>query len=183
MPKQVDHEAYRRELVDGCIELFAERGYGLTMREAASRLGVSTGTLYHYFPNKQALLNAVVEGVTRVDVAFGETLLGTTTPQERLFAMQRYVAEHEERFAHHVRVVLEVLRVEGSESESMRAIRAASELYVTTVASLLGIDTDTSRQLLALTNGHLYRRLIEGRDDDLERVLAEGHARMLFGRI
>ena len=182
MPKHVDHDAYRRELVTGCVELFAARGYGLTMREAAKQLGVSTGTLYHYFPNKQALLRAVVEGVTELDAAFGETLLAIGDPSERLFAMQRYIAENEERFAHHMRVVLEVLRVEGPESQSMQAIREATERYVDTLAGLLEIDADTSRQLLALSNGHLFQRLIEGRDGDLTRILAEGHARILFGR-
>lgn len=181
MPKRVDHDAYRAELVEGCVELFALRGYGLTMREAAKHLGVSTGTLYHYFPNKQAMLAAVVEGITQLDAAFGETLLALDRA-ERLFAMQRYAAEHEERFAHAIRVVMEVLRVEGPESESMQTIRAASETYVNTIAALLEVDADTSRQLLAVTNGHLYRRLLEGRRGSLEAVLAEGHARMLFGR-
>ena len=56
MPKIVDHEQYRKELLGKCFDLFAQKGYGsITMRQIAQGLGVSTGTLYHYFPSKQAL--------------------------------------------------------------------------------------------------------------------------------
>ncbi|MGB6015410.1 MAG: helix-turn-helix domain-containing protein, partial [Nodosilinea sp.] len=48
MPKIVDHDQYRREILDQCFDLFAEKGYAaLTMRQIAQELGVSTGTLYH----------------------------------------------------------------------------------------------------------------------------------------
>ncbi|NJL79674.1 MAG: helix-turn-helix transcriptional regulator, partial [Richelia sp. SM2_1_7] len=56
MPKIVDHEKYRKELLWKSFDLFAQKGYGsVTMREIAKELGVSTGTLYHYFPNKESL--------------------------------------------------------------------------------------------------------------------------------
>ena len=56
MPKIVDVEQYRKELLLKSAELFAEKGYAnMTTRELAQGLGVSTGTLYHYFPSKAAL--------------------------------------------------------------------------------------------------------------------------------
>jgi AcrR family transcriptional regulator len=59
MPKIVDHDQYRKELLSKCFDLFAEKGYGsITMRQIAEGLNVSTGTLYHYFPaNKLYLSN------------------------------------------------------------------------------------------------------------------------------
>ena len=69
MPKIVDHAHMRDGLVDGCVRLFADRGYAsLTMREVAAALGVSTGTLYHYFPGKDALFDAVVRAVAAQDL-------------------------------------------------------------------------------------------------------------------
>ena len=62
MPKIVDHDRYRKELLSGCFTLFAERGYGsITMRQIAKALGVSTGTLYHYFPSKESIFMQLVQ--------------------------------------------------------------------------------------------------------------------------
>ena len=49
------------ELLDAALDLFVERGYAATRVEAvAARAGVSKGTLFLYFPSKQALFKAVV---------------------------------------------------------------------------------------------------------------------------
>ncbi|PLZ35065.1 TetR family transcriptional regulator, partial [Fischerella thermalis WC542] len=69
MPKIVDHEQYRKELLMKSFDLFAQKGYAaITMRDIAKELGVSTGTLYHYFSNKKALFLQLVEEQTRQDI-------------------------------------------------------------------------------------------------------------------
>src|SRR5690348_3346876 len=48
----------RRRLLDASLKMFAERGYhGVAVPEVATAAGVGTGTLYHYFENKQVLVN------------------------------------------------------------------------------------------------------------------------------
>ena len=42
MPKIVNHETYREELLEKGFDLFANKGYTITMRELASGLKVST---------------------------------------------------------------------------------------------------------------------------------------------
>lgn len=62
MPKIVDHQKYREELLFKCFDLFASRGYAnITMREIAKELNISTGSLYHYFSNKQTILQKMFE--------------------------------------------------------------------------------------------------------------------------
>lgn len=57
-------QATRQHLVAAATELFAERGYEATSIEAVlERAGVSRGSLYHHFPGKDALFEAVVEAV------------------------------------------------------------------------------------------------------------------------
>jgi AcrR family transcriptional regulator len=77
MPKIVDHEQYRKELLGKCFDLFADKGYGaITMRQIANSLEVSTGTLYHYFPSKQALFEQLVEEISQQDVMAALAELG-----------------------------------------------------------------------------------------------------------
>ena len=49
------------ELLDAALQLFVERGYAATrLEDVAARAGVSKGTLYLYYTNKEDLLQAVV---------------------------------------------------------------------------------------------------------------------------
>jgi AcrR family transcriptional regulator len=57
VPKIVDHEARREELVEATWRVIARAGMvGATMREIAREAGVSTGILAHYFADKEDLL-------------------------------------------------------------------------------------------------------------------------------
>lgn len=50
----------RRQILDAALVLFAERGYhGTAVPLVASAAHVGTGTIYHYFTNKEELVNAV----------------------------------------------------------------------------------------------------------------------------
>lgn len=54
-------DARPQELLDAALDVFVERGYALAKTdEVAARAGVSKGTLYLYYPSKDALLMAVV---------------------------------------------------------------------------------------------------------------------------
>ena len=57
MPKKVDHEARREELVRAAWRVIAARGIDeVTIREIARESGYSSGVLAHYFENKDDLL-------------------------------------------------------------------------------------------------------------------------------
>jgi AcrR family transcriptional regulator len=100
MPKIVDHELYRKELLSKCYDLFAEKGYSaITMRQIAESLGVSTGTLYHYFPNKKALFEQLVEEICERDVSLAiAELEGAQTPKERLEVLGQYLVQKQDYY-------------------------------------------------------------------------------------
>jgi AcrR family transcriptional regulator len=59
-----DHQALRSELLERASSEFAARGFGrVSMRSLATSLGVTTGTLYHYFPGKQELFEQMAESI------------------------------------------------------------------------------------------------------------------------
>ena len=64
MPKQVDHDARRRELTDAVCRLTLRGGLGsVTFRKVAAEAGVSVRLVQYYFGSKQELLAATQEHV------------------------------------------------------------------------------------------------------------------------
>jgi AcrR family transcriptional regulator len=61
-PRKRRKEARPSELLEAALGLFVERGFAATrLEDVATRAGVSKGTLYLYFENKDALFKAVIE--------------------------------------------------------------------------------------------------------------------------
>jgi AcrR family transcriptional regulator len=58
--KRADARLNRERLVATAQEVFAETGPEASLNEIARRAGVGPGTLYRHFPNRQALLTAVL---------------------------------------------------------------------------------------------------------------------------
>lgn len=157
MPKIVDHDAYRTELLESSLPLFAERGYGgLSMREVARGLGVSTGTLYHYFDSKQDLFAQLVEHLTD---QLGDVVRAASagrSPRERLRALLDHAAGNEAWYAAFNRLCLDHLR-ERDEREA--AVMAATMARATEeLAAALRIDAPSARFALLLLFGLITQR-------------------------
>ncbi|MFG3026123.1 TetR/AcrR family transcriptional regulator [Streptomyces sp. NPDC048254] len=68
-----DETPLRRKVMDAALELFDERTWdGTNVPEIAGRAGVAVGTIYRYFPNKQALGEAVF---TEAKAAFADAVV------------------------------------------------------------------------------------------------------------
>ena len=61
--RRLDPEERERQIIDGAIAFFAERGFGGQTRELAARLGLSKGLLYRYFGSKDELIDRIYEEV------------------------------------------------------------------------------------------------------------------------
>ncbi len=80
----------RSRLIDSARHLFWERGFaGTSMSDLLDHAGVNSGSFYHFFESKEALLRAVLEGYLEglrpviVEPAFART----QDPVARIFAI------------------------------------------------------------------------------------------------
>lgn len=85
-PRRRRKDARPAELTAAALELFVERGYAATrLEDVAALAGVSKGTLYLYFENKEALFQAVVREGLLPALAEGEKLVaGFAGPTDAL---------------------------------------------------------------------------------------------------
>lgn len=59
-PKVVEDR--REQIIDAAMRVFAQKGFSkATNRDVAREAGITTGLIYYYFENKEALLKAVLE--------------------------------------------------------------------------------------------------------------------------
>lgn len=66
-PAGADGEQTRARIIAAAMRCVAEMGYsGTTIREIARAADMTSGSLYHYFPNKSELLDAAVGEIERI---------------------------------------------------------------------------------------------------------------------
>jgi AcrR family transcriptional regulator len=62
MQREEKSERSRRQVLDAALRLFSTRGYRATsVRDIAEAAAVSTGNLYHHFPDKEAIFKTLLD--------------------------------------------------------------------------------------------------------------------------
>lgn len=87
MPRQVDHDERRAEIVQAVWSLIAREGIeAVTMRRVAAEAGVSVGRIQHYFAGRGDLVRVSAQAM----LAGAEALYDARPPSEAL----RFAVEH-----------------------------------------------------------------------------------------
>ncbi|MFJ8129518.1 TetR/AcrR family transcriptional regulator [Streptomyces hydrogenans] len=93
-PRRTDARLNRERLVAAAREVFAEAGPGASLNEIARRAGVGPGTLYRHFPDRSALLSAVLADRIERLGARAERLLVSEDADEALEQWLRAFLAH-----------------------------------------------------------------------------------------
>ncbi|MBD2410934.1 TetR family transcriptional regulator [Nostoc calcicola FACHB-389] len=163
MPKIVDHEQYRKELLEKCFDLFAEKGYGsITMRQIAEGLGVSTGTLYHYFPSKQSLFEQLAQEICEQDVSAAlAELEGAQTLQEAMEALGRYLVKNQDYFIKWTYIWIDFCQNQDFNIIQKNSVfKHTNKQYQQAVYNFLGVqDPMLASFVLSFVNGLILEKL------------------------
>lgn len=126
MPKIVDHEQYRKELLHKCFDLFAQKGYAsITTRQIAKELGVSTGTLYYYFPRKEDMFEQLVEEMSQEYLQiFASKLKDGQTRSERFEALANFAVKYEDHLIKEIFMMVDFCQQQGIEAVRNNAVLA-----------------------------------------------------------
>src|SRR5689334_1226633 len=82
---RADAQRNRDRIVEAAREVFREQGYDASLDLVAKRAGVGAGTLYRHFPNRETLLDAIMQSwVDRVEEATDKTLAFEGPPRDLL---------------------------------------------------------------------------------------------------
>jgi AcrR family transcriptional regulator len=79
-----------QQIIEAAAEVFGECGLAKTrLQDIADRAGVSKGTIYLYFPNKEELFREMVRQTAVAAIESGEKVTAQGTPTEQLCAAMR----------------------------------------------------------------------------------------------
>lgn len=164
-------------LLQAAAQVFRAEGFNATTNRIAERAGVSIGTLYEYFPNKEALLLALAERhVTEAESGISAAL-EHTDPILLLPALQRAVlASH--RYPSTALAFIADPRDQARLKQRVASIRRQILDALTTRASDAGLSQPTIR---ARTAFGLIAELtsITYYEPDIERTHAQLAERLL----
>ncbi|MGE5372508.1 MAG: TetR/AcrR family transcriptional regulator [Solirubrobacterales bacterium] len=184
IPKIVDHDEYREELLNRYFELFARRGYlDVTMREIAKELGVSTGTLYHYFPTKRAILEQLFRLASRRDTSeVLSTLQPETSIEDRLQAFIDIVRNKETYWQDIVLLTIDFYRYQDAENfeEYFQIIREADAFYMNSFTEGLQLGEEMGYIANVFLNGLIYNRLVFPNNVSFDRLADRFKEMFLF---
>lgn len=173
MPKIVDHDQMRKQLLSQSFDFFAYQGYkGVTMRNLAKELNISTGTLYHYFANKSDLFTQMLQLLAFQDVNEVVSRLGDgTNSAHHMSVLLSYVGEKEDYFRKLILIFCDLLRTDAAPSNGQGSDPILSELsayfsevtniYAEAIDKHLGLSQKVGQMVLSFVIGQLLLKLMD----------------------
>jgi AcrR family transcriptional regulator len=111
-------ERSRKQVLDAALRLFSKQGYrGTSMRDIAEAAGVSTGNVYHAFPDKETIFRTLLEQYWRAiadpEFPFNKALAEGAFPDD-IEKLGRASRESVERYRPYVALIyVDVVEFDG----------------------------------------------------------------------
>ena len=119
VPQQEKSERSRSAILEAALRLFSSQGYrGTSIREIAAQAGLSTGNVYHHFPDKETLFRTLLEqyfdAIGRDDSPFNRALAAGAFPDD-LEALAQAAEESVRAYRRHLNLIyVDVVEFEGT---------------------------------------------------------------------
>ena len=133
-----DPAVRRRAILDAAARLFASRGFAdTTVRDIGEEVAIKSGSLYHYFASKEAILEAVLRELLADLAAATEAIVSAPAPPRRQVAdlVRHAFAVMGERPAWVLTYQNEFLRLSGQPGFEF-VVRESAQIEAAWVAAL-----------------------------------------------
>jgi len=116
MPKKIDHEKRKVEIMSAALEVYAQEGRNANLSMIAARCGLSRTTVYQYFKDEAQLYRYAVKYTT--DLAFSqytsEKWEAIKDPVEKLSRITEDIMNRADTYVEQVRNFLKMIdRIDG----------------------------------------------------------------------
>jgi len=161
MPKIIDHEKYREDMIVKCFELFSMKGFiNVTMREIATELNLSTGALYHYFPTKQSIFEQMMNYIVKKDMdRLREATNMDESPEDRMLKAGRMIDENKEYYKNMMLLVLDYYRNQP-QAETKDMLERFAKSYIETISDQIDLPIQMSHSIFFWLIGLIYTDLL-----------------------
>lgn len=110
MPRYVDHEQRRKDIVRAAAAVLADSGYAnFSLRAIATRMGGSSTLVTHYFATREQLVTALIAWIFDDAEAEYKELMGIDGGRERLVAVLEYFLPTDAESAEQERIRIALL--------------------------------------------------------------------------
>lgn len=174
MPKIVNHQEMRQGILMVCFELFAKRGYeAVSVKDIAKAAEVSTGTLYHYFKNKQAIFHALAEMAVDLDINDAkESVAGLKTNRDRLESYVSFVKSREEFMIAEMLLITDFYR-QREVLDNSELIAKIGKKMKAQIASFINSENQELIDFsLSFFMGLIMQRMVFGQEISFDKVAA-----------
>lgn len=161
-------------ILAAALSVFREEGVHVSTARIASAAGVSNGSLFNYFPTKQALIDALYVSI-KTDLADAAGEFDDTEPIDRRIRQvwDRWLSwAREHRDAHHVVNLLHQSGLASPEAQAAGNVAIAGPAHVLNDAESLGILVDLPLEHLAALIQHHLDQAVASELDDRQADLA-----------
>ena len=173
MPKIVDHQKMRRDLLQRSFTAFAREGYhGLSMRQLARLLNLTTGSLYHYFSSKEELFASMLSELVERDVTAAlEKVRQENNPVGKLHALTDYVLENENYFEQMLFLLFDFYRHHDRFEKEKLIFEKSFERYRRQIETHLGLPfKHVGTMAVAVFVGLLVQRMVDPKRIKLKKI-------------
>lgn len=174
MPKIVDRFEYKKELLQKCFNLFSKKGFSnVTMREIASEIGVSTGTLYHYFPTKDDILEKMISYIQEKNVGdLVKVVNQDDTIEKRVDSIINFWNDNQEYYQNVMLLAIDLYRNKKNKIEKI--FKDFYNYYANALSDKFNISEKFSKAIIIQLIGLIFHSILNPEkvsyDDQLDII-------------